>query len=193
MAARDDVDTLAALYASGALPAEQVAEVEQRLADGDDALLGAIRALETTMEALVESTRPIEPDPRIKASLLARIGDAPPASSAFSESRGGDAVWQPVVMDGVTWEGVTARMLHLDPARGRLTALLRVEPGGVIPEHTHEQDEECYVLEGDLSFGDARYEAGDYFQAPAGSLHARQTTENGCVCLVSTSLANTYT
>lgn len=193
MAAHDDVQTLAALYASGALPPEEAAEVEARIEAGDTALAEAVRSFETTVEALVENSPAIEPDPRIKASLLARIGEAPKPSTSFSSSHAEGAVWQPVVMDGVTWPGVTARMLHLDPRRGRLTALLRVEPGGSIPEHVHDQDEECYVLEGDLSFDDKTYVAGDYFLAPAGTLHAEQTTKNGCVCLVSTGLANTYT
>lgn len=192
-AGHDDVQTLAALYASGALPPSESAAVEARIEAGDVALAEAVRAFDTTVEALVENSPSIEPDPRIKASLLARIGEPPQPATAFSASHAEDAVWQPVEMDGVEWPGVTARMLHMDPARGRLTALLRLVPGASIPEHRHDQDEECYVLEGDLRFDDQTYVAGDYFLAPAGTLHGEQTTENGCVCLISTGLANTYT
>lgn len=188
----DDIETLAALYAAGALTPDEAAAVDARIERGDPELRDALRALDLTVEALVENVPPQTPDPRIKASLLARIGVGSDDAAPLSESRAAAAIWDPVIVNGTTWTGVTARVLHIDETRGRVTTLLRMTPEGVIPAHTHEQDEECFVVEGDLRFGDRVYAAGDFFQAPAGSRHERQWTRTGCTCLVTTSLANEY-
>lgn len=193
MTTRDELETLAALYAAGALDAQEAADVEARIEAGDSALEAAVRAHDRTVEALMDDVAPRMPDPRIKASLLARVALTPSDSDGIQEQRAADADWQPVVIDGITWEGVAARVLHVDEAAGRITTLLKLDPGGEIPEHVHHQDEECFVVSGDLRFGESSYAAGDYFRAPAGSLHERQWTETGCTCLVTTSLTNKYT
>ena len=54
--------------------------------------------------------------------------------------------------------------------------------------HHHGGAEECYVLEGDLRTGDVWMHAGDYQHAAAGSVHPVQSTVQGCLLLIHSSL-----
>lgn len=62
-----------------------------------------------------------------------------------------------------------------------VSGLMRVAPGAAIPDHHHEIDEDCYVLEGDLFFGDILMRAGDYQKAAAGGQHADCHSDVGAV------------
>ena len=54
-----------------------------------------------------------------------------------------------------TWQtllcGIEIKMLAYDKKRGTQTALWRCSPGAKLSRHTHKVDEECYILEGDIS------------------------------------------
>jgi quercetin dioxygenase-like cupin family protein len=76
------------------------------------------------------------------------------------------------------------RELHRDEAAGMHTSLMRMRPGGVIPAHRHEREEEFIVLEGECYIGTHRLVAGDVHIAAAGSWHEPVTTESGVVVLL---------
>ncbi|MGH8751935.1 MAG: cupin domain-containing protein [Burkholderiales bacterium] len=60
--------------------------------------------------------------------------------------------------------------------------LLRVQPGGKLPDHVHLEEEECLVLEGSLLLGEGvMLRAGDYHRAPKGSPHAPACTHTGAL------------
>jgi quercetin dioxygenase-like cupin family protein len=80
--------------------------------------------------------------------------------------------------------GIAARKLFVDHENGRVTMLVRMQPGASYPPHVHADVEECFVLAGDLSVGTQRMNAGDYQRAETGSTHAVQSTEKGCVLLL---------
>lgn len=191
----DDLQELAALYAAGALPADEMLAVEARLDAGDAELAAAVAPFLGVTEELTDA-EPVTPDPTIKAALLARIGaDDPSAAAApppFTVSRAADAQWVPLEIEGQAIEGAQIRVLQMDVPGNRVTALLRMEPGAEFPAHVHAQTEEFFVLEGDMRWDDEVYTAGDYFCAAPGSLHPRHHTKTGCLCLVTTSLANEY-
>ena len=84
--------------------------------------------------------------------------------------------------------GVEVRGLHLDTAHDRLTCLARMAPGAAYPAHVHGGVEECYVIRGDLSVGDRTMRAGDYECAEKGSVHGVQSTREGCLLLIVSSL-----
>jgi anti-sigma factor ChrR (cupin superfamily) len=84
--------------------------------------------------------------------------------------------------------GVEFKKLVEDPDRRIATALVRMAPGTSYPSHRHGAREECYVLEGDLSFGEHHMTAGDYQVAERGSVHPIQATEKGCLLLIVSSL-----
>jgi quercetin dioxygenase-like cupin family protein len=91
------------------------------------------------------------------------------------------------------FEGIEARRLFVDHDHDRVTMLVRMKPGARYPGHVHAAAEECYVLAGDLHVGDRRMHAGDYQRAEPGSTHPVQSTDEGCVLLLVSSLHDELT
>src|SRR5712691_12659162 len=76
------------------------------------------------------------------------------------------------------------KTLLFDAESGLVTALMRFEPGAVLPDHEHVKIEQTYVLEGklvDREGPDAGLTvgAGDFVWRPAGSRHVAWTPEGG--------------
>jgi len=94
-----------------------------------------------------------------------------------------DAVWEKSSI-----EGIEMRTLSIDEAADRATVLIRMGAGTSYPSHRHGGPEECYVIAGDLTTGDIRMRAGDYKLAHKGSVDSLQSTENGCLLLIVSSL-----
>ena len=97
-------------------------------------------------------------------------------------------------LDG-SWEdtgvnGVQVRRLFVDPPRNQMTMLVRMEAGSSYPQHIHDGPEECYVLQGDLRVGDKVLRSGDYQRAAPRSRHGIQSTENGCLLFIVSSLTD---
>jgi anti-sigma factor ChrR (cupin superfamily) len=88
--------------------------------------------------------------------------------------------------------GVSACRLYLNRERGEITSLLRMEPGASYAPHRHTSPEQCYVLEGDVFDGRNRFSAGDYECSAAGSAHELQSTENGCLLLIVSSIHDEF-
>lgn len=81
-------------------------------------------------------------------------------------------------------KGVRYRTLVADRRHNRRTILLKMDAGTALPDHGHAGLEEVYVIEGDLSIGDERLVAGDYFRVQPGVTHGVPTSKNGCVAMV---------
>jgi anti-sigma factor ChrR (cupin superfamily) len=139
--------------AQSARDAPSAADEEDAL---DAALIGAIGA----------AFAPVEPTAARRAALrdriLARTGaSAPltpkiPARASHSVTiRARDGGWIDFA------PGIHAKLLFTD---GRAeTYLARLDPGTVLPPHSHPGIEECLVLEGRVEFSDGGYlDAGDY-------------------------------
>jgi anti-sigma-K factor RskA len=96
--------------------------------------------------------------------------------------------------DKATWReiapGVVSRVLHIDRANNRQSLLIRMAPGSVYHPHAHDADEEAFIVEGDLWFGDLKLGAGDYHIAVASSRHPPGRTVGGCTVHVVTSLSH---
>ena len=90
--------------------------------------------------------------------------------------------------EGAEWIALSPlvkfRRLRVDVQAGNQTVLLRAEPGGFIPRHRHNQDEEFIVLEGECHIGGHHLRAGDAHCATAGSWHDDITTQTGVLVLV---------
>lgn len=105
----------------------------------------------------------------IRRRLLERVADTDTSHLSVPP---GPAGWQPY------GEGVQIKVLH--EAEGRLSYLLKFEPGARIEAHRHPVDEECVVLEGVLKVGSrVALGPGGYHLAHAGSLHASISTDTG--------------
>ncbi len=81
--------------------------------------------------------------------------------------------------------GVWRKRLELSGGieSGRVTSLVRYDPGSAFPEHDHPGGEEILVLEGVFSDEHGDYPAGTYLLNPHGFHHA-PFTRDGCVLFV---------
>jgi anti-sigma factor ChrR (cupin superfamily) len=80
--------------------------------------------------------------------------------------------------------GCEMKTLLFDPKSGLATALMKMEPGAVLPDHEHVLIEQTYVLEGSLvdkEGPDAGIEVGpgEYVWRPAGSRHSAWAPKGG--------------
>ena len=88
--------------------------------------------------------------------------------------------WQASPAAGV-WR---KRLFHDGPAeRGRVTSLVRFDPGARFPVHAHPDGESILVLDGTFSDKDGDWPAGTYLFNPDGSRHAPWSA-TGCLLLV---------
>ena len=110
---------------------------------------------------------------RLRTRVMERIDDASNEPSLFDTIRSNEGEWIEILPN------VEKKLLKLDSDTGIESYLLRMHPGATAPAHVHETDELCYVIEGDLSFGDICLEAGDYHYAHKGSRHDDVSTVNG--------------
>lgn len=88
-------------------------------------------------------------------------------------SRSADAQWDD------HGPGIRRRLLWAHD--GEAAMLYHTLPGASVPGHLHRRDEECLMLEGELFLDDQLLLAGDYQLAPAGTGHARVSTDFGVV------------
>jgi anti-sigma factor ChrR (cupin superfamily) len=93
--------------------------------------------------------------------------------------RAAERVWQ---QSGIN--GVELSPLFTDPIRHTMTALVRMAPGARLPRHRHVTDEQFYMLEGDGHVQGQVLQAGDYYQAAAGTVHDITYTDGGCLFLL---------
>ncbi|MEZ5962448.1 MAG: cupin domain-containing protein [Planctomycetota bacterium] len=199
--AGDDLSGESALRALDALAPDAAAAFDAR-ADLDRELeseVDAYRAVAGEVGGLVPAVAPV---PGLWARVLQRVrgqaarGPSTPFAAAIEEvqptttSRDALTFQQRDAGDFVPLRvaGVSARTLHRDDTAGYATVLVRMEPGASYPAHRHGDDEECYVLEGDLQVGDTAMACGDYQVAGKGSVHPVQWTRNGCLLLLRSSL-----
>lgn len=88
--------------------------------------------------------------------------------------------------DDRRWEalrpGVEVSWIYGQESAGPRAALLRYQPGAVVPEHEHLGYEHIFVLAGAQSDGVRNYAAGTLSVFPPGWRH-RITSTDGCVAL----------
>lgn len=113
----------------------------------------------------------------IKTRLMQRIAaesSVPPAQPAQVVS----------IMRGDAWlnlsKKIQVKILHDDGVT--LSWLLKLLPGGRLPEHDHTDGaEECMVLEGQLSINGDVFGCGDYQIAHPGSVHYEVSSQSGAL------------
>jgi quercetin dioxygenase-like cupin family protein len=80
--------------------------------------------------------------------------------------------------------GIESKTLFLDKTRGLVTALMRMAPGAILPDHQHVDIEQTYVLQGRLVDKEGPDEGrsvgpGEFVWRPAGSRHVAWAPEGG--------------
>jgi anti-sigma factor ChrR (cupin superfamily) len=174
----EECSTAAALYALGALSAEETRQFEQRLASGCPLCAAEFSRFAEVADQLADSAAQ-QPPPSLREKILGQItaGQNVPQkpSSNMTLVRQRDSKWQPTPLPGV----------QVRPLLGQETFLVRMEPGTVYPEHQHARAEQCYVLEGSITDSDGiTAYAGDFVCMAPGSTHEPIHTETGCVLFI---------
>jgi quercetin dioxygenase-like cupin family protein len=131
-------------------------------------------------DSLADAVRPAELGAEQRGRLRRRIVELAREQTPEGTRtlRGSEEAWVQVA------PFVEVRELRRDEAAGTHTSLMRMRPGGVVPAHRHEREEEFIVLEGECYIGTHRLVAGDVHIAAAGSWHEPVTTESGVVVLL---------
>jgi len=183
----------AALYAAGAMTSMEAEAFEALVRAGNADAVEALRDMEPARAALDGHISAAVPRPEVKQGLLERIRKERQEARAQATERA--ARPYNVLAAHRKWEetgipGVQVCYLMIDRESNRYTALYRLAPGAVFPEHDHtvEMHEECLVIEGDMIVGNLVLGPGDFHLGRKGSHHEPITTRNGCLVLVSNSL-----
>ncbi len=90
-----------------------------------------------------------------------------------------DMPWEPT-----EHPGVLRKVLEFvsDPKKGRETSLLKFGPGAKLPVERLAERLDFFIIEGELSDGDASYDAETYVRLQPGSMFAAESA-NGCTIL----------
>jgi quercetin dioxygenase-like cupin family protein len=179
-------DHRAAEYVLGLLSPEDRAAVEREAA-ADPALADEIAFWNDRLSPLLDAGE-VRPPPdlfyRVQAAIDARAHEHGNALPGTLTIRTDEGQWEPLA------PGFERKMLSTDGPNGRVTFLVRGEPGARFPAHEHPDDEECYVIEGDLTFDTLTLQAGDYHRAHRGQPHPGASTEAGCLLLITAAAAS---
>lgn len=160
----------AALYALGALDADEARAFRAHLDAGCPACLAEVAAFTAVAGDLALASAPTPPPPGLRARVLERVGRA--ARAGFYFRLADEGGWRELA------PGVARRDL------GPSSFLIRMLPGSQLRKHRHDVTEHCYVLEGDLLVNERRLQTGDYHEARPGTRHEGLVTERGCTFLV---------
>lgn len=135
---------------------------------------------QSLLDALASAVRPVELSAKQRECLRRRILERSreQTSEGTRTLRATEGEWVEIR------PFVEVRELLRDEASGMHTSLLRMFPGGVIPAHRHEREEECIVLKGECQIGAHKLSAGDVHIAAAGSWHEQVSTRNGVLVLL---------
>ena len=181
----------AAMYVAGGLTSEEMSAFEQQL-ESDPALRASVVELNSVAEFLADQVEPVEPSSDIRRALMEKISTD--QASEIKPSAGDLPEGLTIIRDGQgEWEdagipGVFRKILNKDFENRRLTLLFKLDPGAVYPAHAHEQYEECFMIHGDLDFGNYQLKSGDYLNMAAGTQHTPARSVNGCVCVITSAM-----
>jgi len=126
---------------------------------------------------LLAAVQPLAPAPesarRIRDRVLARTAGG--RLPGFADIRLADG-WQPLAS--------LARMKVLHDDGETMSWLAELQPGCRLPAHEHGGAEECLVVAGEVWLNGARFAAGDYQYAAAGTHHDEVRSDGGCLLLI---------
>lgn len=108
----------------------------------------------------------------IKRRLMDRVADEQAGAHLTVPLQAG--TWRTL------WPGVRVKALHETPEA--LSYLLELAPGAWLPAHRHRADEECIVIQGQVSLGrQVHGVTGTYHLARAGTLHPGLRSDTGAL------------
>lgn len=172
-----EVEDQAALFAVGALAAEEKDAFARRLAAGCPLCTAEVDQCNLVLSMLPLALPQVAPSPRLRARVLESVmhGNPPtPPVEQMTVVRSGEKPWRPS-----PFPGVEMRFLFK-----RKTMLVRMAANSRIPAHRHATAEQCLVLEGSVSSDGVTANAGDFIYMPEGSTHEDLHSPDGAVLLI---------
>jgi len=183
----DEIRENAVLFVLGALDGGEAAGFREHLA-GCTVCRDETTCFIEVIDAFGDGIESKAPPASLRPRVLSVTKSAAPRASATRASL--RSMLPPSLLRGASeaWAkrspGVRSRVLHVDSTSGRVTSLIRVDPGTWVPTHRHMDVEEIYMIEGDCRIEtNLVIHAGDYYRAEPGSLHARTFSEGGATFL----------
>lgn len=131
--------------------------------------------LEQLATLIAHATVPKKPKGSVKESLMARLDEGPAQQESFVVAET-DRRWK-AVFPGV-------KQCELSRGDGRLSRLLKIRKGFILPPHKHREIEEAFILEGRCYSGNVLLQKGDYFFAHADTKHATVKAIEDCLILL---------
>src|SRR5258708_7521990 len=150
---KDDIE--AALWAAGALTADEHDAVRERL-KLDPVFARTAVAWEQALAPIAGQLAPVEPPDALLATIEARIDRDGAQASGRRTLRAAEGEWMEL------GPGIQIKLLHQDMVGRRQMLLLVADPGAVHPAHMHETDEEIFVVSGDLTIDGEELGPGDF-------------------------------
>jgi hypothetical protein len=178
--AQDHLDSLC-LHALEALPESDAAEVEAQIADCAECRQD-LEALRRIVGAFVSWPADVlRPSASLWERLARRVAAESGQEPLLTLPQQPEPEWEDVA------PGISCKLLATDTERGRVSMLVRLEPGTEYPPHTHADVEELHLLQGVLMVDDKRLHPGDYLRSESGTADRRVWSETGCTCVLLTS------
>ena len=171
----------AEFYALRALDGEELNQFQAHLSSGCTLCKAKVGEAEELFAQLPSSLKPIAPPASAKTRIFIEIDKEKPDYQFVHAAEG---AWQEMA------PGIMAKILSMDDAHQRVTALVRMEKGSSYSNHRHTLTEELFVIEGSCYCGGRLLKAGDYHRAEAGSIHLDTHTDDGSLMLLITSVQN---
>ncbi len=141
--------------------------------------------IEMLAEAQEPTSIPMNLAARMREDVLQKISQEPKlknkqAQKGFATLLAKEGKWIEAM------PGAQFKVLHDEGKglNGLLSYLIKLEPGFEMSGHDHPFDEECLMLEGDLTLGDITLNKGDFHFATAGVTHGNLSTKNGCMAFI---------
>ncbi|MGA8944084.1 MAG: cupin domain-containing protein [Thermoactinomyces sp.] len=75
-------------------------------------------------------------------------------------------------------------LTYLRKSADKYSIFVKMLPGGVFPEHRHNEGEEIFVVDGEITYGEEKLNQGDYLYCSPGVSRSISTKE-GCSLLIS--------
>jgi len=128
-----------------------------------------------------QAVAPVAPPPAVRAKVMEAIRNVPGAHESRT-IRADEGTWKTLA------PGARTKMLHKEG--GRLTFLVDLDPGAILPGHDHEGGEDSYVIRGSCHIGALALEVGDFHHADATAHHGDVVASaEGCLLLLSVTKA----
>lgn len=175
MSAADE--DLAGAYVLGTLDADAREACRLRIVE-DAAFAALVERWERRLVPLALDDE-VPPPSGLFDAIMARIDASGVELPGTRTMRAGEGAWIAVS------PGLSIKILNRIAALNRHTFMARLEPGAEYVDHDHEQDEEIYMISGDLIIGELVLKAGDFHVAQAGRHHPVHRTKTGCLCIIS--------